>query len=228
MRRQAALKMEYRGEHEAKTRLVTIIPTRLYRDSVDSALRDNNAIELAASYSDWQTAVTVLDSLRPDILVTDIPTSDSLLLLEHLQAKDCRPRVLCLSAPTNLDEILALTAAGVSGFASANGRFDDLIFSIDSVANGKFACDGTVATALAQHVARDASLDTASTPITLTAREQQVVRCIALGHANKTIAHQLCISVSTVKHHVHNSLEKLGARNRTEAAVIARNLGFAD
>lgn len=60
----------------------------------------------------------------------------------------------------------------------------------------------------------------------LTRRQSAVLACIALGHSNEEIAHQLGISVGTVKTHVHAVLRRIGARNRTEAAILAPRFGL--
>ena len=60
----------------------------------------------------------------------------------------------------------------------------------------------------------------------LTAREREVLRLVAIGHANKQIANELSVSERTIKFHVSSILGKLGARNRTEAIATARERGL--
>ena len=89
---------------------------------------------------------------------------------------------------------------------------------------GEAACSPRVAAALLRRVAdrgaRARRLDGEFAP--LTSRERQIVALIDEGLSNKEIAARLCIELSTVKNHVHNLLEKLGARGRGEAAARVR------
>jgi DNA-binding NarL/FixJ family response regulator len=81
-----------------------------------------------------------------------------------------------------------------------------------------------VTAALLRRVADDARARRLSAFAPLTTRERQVVALIDEGLSNKEIAARLCIELSTVKNHVHNLIEKLGARGRTEAAARMRTV----
>jgi DNA-binding NarL/FixJ family response regulator len=99
---------------------------------------------------------------------------------------------------------------------------DDIVAATTAVVRGETACSPRVAATLLRRVADRARERPYSEFAPLTSRERQVVALIDEGLSNKEIAARLCIELSTVKNHVHNLLEKLGARGRAEAAARVR------
>ena len=134
------------------------------------------------------------------------------------------PRVVLLAVPELEEEILACAEAGVAGYVTRNGSLEDLVVAIDSVGRGEVICSARVAGALMRRVAALAS-ERRGLPghEPLTSRELDVAALLEAGFSNKEIAGRLCIEVTTVKHHVHNILEKLCVSRRGEAAVKLRD-----
>lgn len=117
--------------------------------------------------------------------------------------------------------ILPIREAGVSGYVTRDGSYDELLETIRSVANGELICTPRVAGMLLRRVTKavwDAGPDFGR----LTARERQTVRLIDRGLSNKEIACRLNIELSTVKNHVHHILEKSSTRRRGAAAAHLR------
>ena len=108
-------------------------------------------------------------------------------------------------------QALRAIKAGASGYLLKSMLRKELLETIRAVHAGQRRIPAEIANEIVGHVNSDA----------LTEREIQVVRGIAAGNANKAIAGQLGIAEETVKGHVKNMLAKLGANDRTHAAMIA-------
>lgn len=159
-------------------------------------------------YRQYEPDVTLMDLRLPDMSGIDA--------LIAIRAEFPRARVLILSTFQGDVEIQRSLKAGARGFLVKSMRPADLVTAIRDVHLGKTSLPPEVATTLASHVADD----------TLTAREIEILQLVAAGHRNKDVAHVLSIQEDTVKFHVRNVMDKLGARDRTEAVVIGVQRGI--
>jgi DNA-binding NarL/FixJ family response regulator len=125
--------------------------------------------------------------------------------------------VLIVSDQAREDEVHAAMAAGAHGYLPPTCAVDELVRAVHSVARGLRYLPSDTARRLADSALREP----------LTARETEVLRCLARGAGNKAIANELGIGVGTVKAHVRVIFGKLEARSRTEAARIALERGLA-
>jgi DNA-binding NarL/FixJ family response regulator len=166
-------------------------------------------------------AVAEARTLNPDIILLDTAVSDSLATVLALLQAAPTSRVIALPVTETDVEIIAFAEAGVSGYVTRDGSFEDLVATIRSVASGALVCSPCVAALLLRQVAR-AAVGVGPDPRRLTSRELQVVELIDQGLSNKEIACRLNVEVSTVKNHVHHILEKLSATGRGQAAACVR------
>jgi DNA-binding NarL/FixJ family response regulator len=117
-------------------------------------------------------------------------------------------------------------AAGVHACLLEESSLSELLKAVDAVAGGRTYCSDEIITSLFEQVARLAkgspSGDRADSS-GLTRREREILHFMATGLSNKEIAKRLCVSVYTVKNHVHNILEKLQVDNRFAAVEYARD-----
>jgi len=137
-------------------------------------------------------------------------------------------KVVALGLTDDECEVPDWAEVGISGYLCRDGGLEDLVRAVEHAVRDELHVSDRLAAALLQRVGRLASR--LATPIgaaQLTERERQVLRFLERGLTNKQISSRLCIEVTTVKNHVHNILEKLGAQTRGEAAAKARKLGLA-
>lgn len=127
-----------------------------------------------------------------------------------------RPRVMVISHRDGEFEIRHALNRGVNGYLLLNCGLDDMIRGVRALHQGQRHLDHTAAQRVLESLHHES----------LTAREDDVLRLIAEGHLNKTIAGKLNISLGTVKAHVKAILAKLGAKTRTEAAAVAQRRGL--
>jgi DNA-binding NarL/FixJ family response regulator len=125
-------------------------------------------------------------------------------------------------------EVLAAAESGASGFVLRDACLDELIDCLETVARGDLRCSPSIAGALLRRLGTLASERPRSDPVRdITWREREVLGLVEQGLSNKDIAGRLSIEVTTVKNHIHNILEKLGVRRRSDAAATLRQMPAA-
>ncbi len=155
---------------------------------------------------------------QPDITLMDLrlPDMSGIDALIAIRAEFINARIIMLSTFQGDVEIQRALEAGARGFLLKSMRPDELLDAIRQVHAGKKCVPAEVAVSLAEYLAED----------TLTPRELEILPLIAAGNRNREIADILSISEDTVKVHVKHAMEKLGARDRTEAVVIGVRRGI--
>ena len=204
--------------------VLIVTDIRLFREGLANILRRDRGVRVAATASAAEALRAVAES-RPAVALVDMATADALATIRALVLAAPELKVVALAVPETEGEVIACAEAGISGLVSRDASLDDLIEAIDSVSRGEMVCSPRVAARLLRRV-RTLAAERADEPRDphLTAREMQILRLIEEGLSNKEIAQRLCIEVPTVKHHVHNLLEKLGVRRRGEAVARIRGL----
>lgn len=126
------------------------------------------------------------------------------------------PGVVVITWRDSETDVRAALQAGIGGYLFGNCGFDELVLAVRAVGRGSpYLCE-VAAALVAKSLTR--------TPLTL--RESEILRLIASGMSNKLIASDLNIALGTVKAHARTILDKLGARSRTQATVIAAQRGL--
>ena len=203
-------------------RVLVVGDIRLYREGLAASLDREDGIAVVGSASDRRNAVAEGRRLRPDVALIDLAMPESHAAVRSLAAIDDL-HVVALAVPEQESEIVSCAEAGIAGYVTRDGSFDDLVAMIQSVARGETLLSPRIAATLMRRVAAlaaDRRRPPADAP--LTARELEIVALIDEGLSNKAIAQQLSIELATVKNHVHNILEKLRVTRRGEAAAQVR------
>lgn len=187
------------------------------RQGLRALLEVQDDMTVAGEAGDGPTAISLAESLRPDIVLLDLklPGMDGVAVLRPLRAAGLR--VLVLTSATEPSTAAAAVRAGAAGVVYKDIDPAALVRAIRSVHDGNVL------------LAPEAigSLIRGSRADTLTAREREVLAAIADGKSNREIARLLRVSEKTVKAHVSAVLAKLGVQDRTQAAVYAVRHGKA-
>jgi DNA-binding NarL/FixJ family response regulator len=206
--------------------LVYIVgPVRVHRDGLARALDGRAELRVLGSAATAEQARGQIETFGPDVVLVDTSGpggTAAACSLAAATAATSATRIVALAAAEDDRTVLTCAEAGVCAFVGPDATVDDIVAATTSVVRGESACSPRVAAALLRRVADTARERTYSEFAPLTSRERQVVALIDEGLSNKEIAARLCIELSTVKNHVHNLLEKLGARGRAEAAARVR------
>jgi two-component system, NarL family, nitrate/nitrite response regulator NarL len=127
-------------------------------------------------------------------------------------------RLLLIVTPSDRKIVVVAATKGVKSFIPASGRLSELVNAIRTISSGGFYCPSEITEILLSRLSSHESNPEAA----LTHRESEVVGLLARGLSNKEIGRSLGIALPTVKNHVHAVLEKVHARNRTEAIAKLR------
>jgi two-component system nitrate/nitrite response regulator NarL len=197
---------------------LVVAPVRVYRDAIARAFDGHEEIRVVGVARAAAEAQQRIEELSPDVAFVDVSQPAGIAAARAVAATPTRP--VALAAPDDDANVVACVQAGVRGFVGREGTLTDLVDAAHAVLRDETACSPRIVAALLRAIAATPGSPPSGAP--LTPRERQIVALIDEGLSNKEIAARLCIGLSTVKNHVHNALEKLGARGRSEAAARMR------
>ncbi|MCA9213675.1 MAG: response regulator transcription factor [Planctomycetales bacterium] len=189
-------------------------------------LLEDADIEIVAQADNGDDAVTKTLELSPDVVLMDIRMqgTDGLQALERIRAEAPDTRVVMLSTYDNPTYVARSVALGANDYVLKGASRDELVASINRVANDQTPSDQSLLTQVKDAMER--KREGVGDDVPLTNRETQVLRHVALGLSNREIGRSLKISVETVKEHVQNILRKISVTDRTQAAVWAVKKGL--
>jgi DNA-binding NarL/FixJ family response regulator len=198
-------------------RVLVVDDHRLVRAGLITLLEAAGDIEVAGEAADGRQALEAARAVAPDVVLMDLsmPVLDGVAATRLLLQEQPRARVVALTSFSDRQRVNDVLAAGAIGYLLKDSRPDELLAAVRSAAEGHAPLDPRVAGAL---------LPGREPPAAdlLSEREKQVLRLAAAGLANKQIARRLGISESTVKVHIGNIFRQIGVRDRTSAALWAR------
>ncbi|BCJ40366.1 DNA-binding response regulator [Actinoplanes ianthinogenes] len=187
---------------------------------------------VAGETGDGAEAVALARRLLPDVLVTDaaLPRMDGAAVARAVVAARLPVRVLILTAHDSDEQLVATIGAGATGYLCKDAPQEELFTAIRAVAaGGAVITPRVLARVLPRFAAALPASDSRPVPTdlrALTGREREVLIHVARGHTNAEIAEALQVSETTVKTHVGHMLAKLRLRDRTQAVVLAYEIGL--
>lgn len=190
-------------------------------------LESEPELEVVAEAGNGEQAVAAWRRFAPDVVLMDVrmPGTDGLQATREILGSDTATRIIILTT-FDLDEyVFESLRAGASGFLLKNASPEHLIEAVLVVARGEALLDPAVTRAVIERFARAPVPPAPDRLDDLTDREREVFILVARGHSNAEIADELVVAVGTVKTHVASILAKLGCRDRTQAVVMAYEVG---
>ena len=190
----------------------------LARVALRAVLTENPQISIVGEASDGEEGLAKYRSLQPDVLVLDLhlPRMNGFEVITRLLAEYAKARIVVLSNYQGSEDIHRAVRSGAMSYLTKDASGDQLITAIEFAQRG-------------QRYLPHASLDRLAERIPefdLTAREYEVLTCVAQGSSNQEIAERLGIAVKTVRLHVSSILTKMGVRDRTQATISALHRGL--
>jgi two-component system nitrate/nitrite response regulator NarL len=201
--------------------LLIAVGVRFYRQGLAELLAHQAGIMVQGVAANEAAAISQAQAVCPDVILLDTNLPESLITVRTLLQVAPRARVIALAVTEAEEEVISYAEAGISGYVTADASLEELTATIRSVASGQLLCPPRIAAALLRQVTRIAG-GIGPDLERLTPRQLQIVKLIAEGLSNKEVAGYLNISVATVKNHVHQILDKLGAKRRGQAAARIR------
>jgi len=187
------------------------------RGGLDQLLATADDIELVASAANGEEAARMVAELKPDVVLMDLsmPVLDGVGATRRIVESGSDARVVVLTSFADDRHIADALQAGAIGYMLKHAEPDALLDAVRAAAAGDSPLDPKAARVLLQ--GRGSRVDRS-----LSAREEEVLRLVVGGLANKQIGRRLDISERTVKAHLTNVFARLGVTDRTQAALWAR------
>jgi DNA-binding NarL/FixJ family response regulator len=201
-------------------RIMAVDDHPLLLQGLATIVGDQPDMLIVAQASNGREAIQQFRSHHPDVTLMDLqmPEMSGLDALIAIRDEFPEAKFIVLTTYTGDIQVLRAMKAGARGYLLKNLLHKELLTTIRAVHAGKKTLSAEASYSLADHAGDDA----------LTPGELDVLRLIAAGNANKQIAAQLSITEDTVKGRVKNILSKLGANDRTHAAMIGIKRGIID
>ena len=211
-------------------RVIVADDQQIVRTGLTMILDAQPGIEVVGSAADGREAVALAREHRPDVCLFDIrmPVMDGIEATRQLAGPDVAdPLAIVIITTFDLDEYVhGALKAGARGFLLKDAGPELLSQAIRAAAAGDALIAPSVTVRLLATFAQSPGTTRPAQPIDpLTDREEEVLLTVARGRTNAEIAHELHISLSTVKTHLGSLMAKLGARNRVEIAMWAYETG---
>ena len=200
----------------------------LFRDGIASLL-EAAGFEVVGQVGNASSAVEAAAALRPDLVLLDIgmPEMSGLEALRLIKERVPEVNVVMLTVSDDDADLFEAIEAGAIGYLLKDLGAEEFLDLLDGLRRGEAAITRRMTTRLVAGIA-SAAREPPEQPDPLTPRETEILRLVAEGLSNRAAARTLSISENTVKYHMRNILQKLGAQNRTEAVTSALAAGLFD
>jgi DNA-binding NarL/FixJ family response regulator len=215
-------------------RIVLVDDEQMVRSGMRMILESEDDLEVVGEAGDGAEGVTLVKKLDPDIVLMDIqmPGMNGLEATREIVAleRDDSSRVLILTT-FDLDEyVYEALRIGASGFLLKRTPAEDLIDGVRVVARGDALLSPSITKRMIGEFAKRPATESRSLGEldVLTDREREVLGLIAQGLSNQEIAGKLFLSEGTVKTHIKRIFYKLGLRDRTQAVILAYDVGLVE
>ncbi|AJO78728.1 response regulator transcription factor [Pseudomonas sp. MRSN 12121] len=207
-------------------RLVLADDHEVTRTGFVALLAGHPEFEVVGQARDGEEALDLCERLQPDIAILDIrmPRLNGLGAARLLGLRQPAVKVVIFTMDDSPDHLEAAIAAGAVGYLLKDASRTEVLAALAQVARGEEALNSTVSARLLRRMAERAG--NGHPTAALTARERQVLGLVAGGFSNREIGEKLGITTGTAKAHVERVIGKLGAADRTQAAVRGIALGL--
>ena len=208
------------AEAVARSRVLIVDDHALLRTGVANIINQEPDLEVVAEATNGLEGVEAYERHRPDVVLVDLrmPVMEGVDAIRRMRELDGQARIIVLTTYDSDEDIARALTAGAKAYVLKDIAADALIACIHEVLGGRTYLAPAAAAKLAERVTR----------VQLTPRELATLRSMADGKSNKEIAGALAIAEDTVKTHLRNLFEKLGAADRAQAVAIALRQNLID
>ena len=213
-------------------RILLVDDQPLFREGLATLLNIHDDITIIGEANNGQEAIDQAVALRPDVVLMDVrmPVLDGVAATRILQQEQPHLPVIILTTFDDDEYVFEGLRAGAVGYLLKDVSSQKLIEAIKTAVRGETFLQPSVAAKVVAEFTRMSGLSATTTMHSLheplSERELEILQILASGASNREIANQLFIAEGTVKNHVTNILGKLDVRDRTQAALKAKELGL--
>ena len=208
-------------------RLMLVDDHQMLRQGLRRSLEEEG-FYVVGEASDGEQAVRLVPAAKPDVILMDVsmPDMDGIEATRRILQTDPDKRVVMLTMHADKDLIDAAIKAGAVGYLTKDCSTDEVIEAVRMAANGETALSPQLAKTMLSEVRKIDEKAAREEDRLVTKREEEVLQLIADGCSTPEVAQRLYISQKTVKNHLASIYEKLNARDRTQAVLLAVRMGI--
>ncbi len=214
---------------DTRHRILIVDDHTLFRAGLKALLLQSPELEVVGEAANGRDAIRCVAELKPDLVLMDItmPGMNGIEAVTEIKRRTPEVRVLVMTLHTAEDYIHASLKAGADGYILKDATQDEFRVAMRSVLMGKtYLSIDVSAKVVSGYLGGGKSTGTSSVYDTLTHREREVLKLIAEGNMNKSIADYLNLSVKTVEKHRSNLMTKLNVHNAAGLTVYAIENGL--
>jgi len=205
--------------------IIVLTPVRLLGDGLAACFRTRSDMNVLAVVNDLESLRDVLAAVEVQTVLVDVTQGVDLFDLRAIAYEWPAVPLVALGLNEQRQEVIRCGRAGFAGYVARDASIDALCQALSEIVAGRLACppeiSGSLLRALFRH--ESDSGEELDPELALTRRESEVLELLGRGLSNKEIGCELCVSVATVKHHVHHILEKLKLERRAQAMRRVRD-----
>jgi two-component system, NarL family, response regulator NreC len=214
---------------DSRSRLVVVEDHAILREGLRALLELEPDLQIAGEASNGIDAVSVVEALKPALLITDIalPRRSGIELIGCLRQMRLELKILVLTAHVSEEYIRAALNAGADGYVLKDASRADLLTAVRAVLGGQtYLCSSVTAKVVSGYLRTKVGDPEVVTVDQVTGREREVLTRVALGQSNKLIARALGVSIKTVEKHRANLMRKLTLHNTAAVTRFAIRHGM--
>lgn len=205
--------------------IIVLTPVRLFGDGLGACFSNRPGMCVQAVVNDLSALRAALAEAEAQIVLVDVTQGIDLFDLRAIATQWPDLALVALGLQEQQQDVIQCGRAGFRGYVARDASIDTLCTTLSEIVAGRLACPAEIAGGLLRALFGNAAPATAAPDLrlALTRRESEVLDYLGDGLSNKEIANELCLSVATVKHHVHNLLDKLKLSRRAQAMRRVRD-----
>lgn len=194
----------------------------IFRDGLILSLEETGEFKVVGVGASAQEAIDLTGLHHPDLVVLDVSMpGGGLSAVRQIARMETPPKISMLTVSEDDSDVASALQSGALGYVLKGVSAEDLRTALSSVARGEGHISPSLAGRVLTLLTQKKSTGPRDPIDDLTKREEDILRQVARGLSNKEVADALSLQEKTVKHYMTSIMEKLHARNRVEAALIA-------
>lgn len=204
--------------------IVVLTPVRLLGDGLAACFSSRPEMRTIAVVNDLARLREALATTEIHVVLIDVTQGVNLFDVRAIATQWPDVPLVALGLNQQRQEVIRCGRAGFAGYVARDASIDELCDSLSEIVAGRLACPPEISGGLLRALfRRESGSEESDLSFDLTRREAEVLELLGHGFSNKEIANELCLSVATVKHHVHHVLEKLQVQSRAQAMRRVRD-----